>query len=651
MSNAFEPEAFGRYFLVDKIAVGGMAEVFKAKSFSTGGFEKLLVIKRILGHLSNNDEFISMFIDEARISVELQHPNLVQVYDFGKLRDNYFIAMECVEGKDVKSILRKLAERRKLLPTEFAVYIAHETAKGLDYAHKKTNIKGEPLGIVHRDISPSNILLSYEGDVKIADFGIAKAEIGVYDTKDGVLKGKFEYMSPEQASGTRVSARSDIFAAGIILHEMLTGRRLFKTDSDLKTLEKVKTVDIKAPSEVNPAVPVRLDQIVMRALQQDPDNRYEDAKSFQQALLEFMYPSTPDLTRESLGHFLREIFLEEITDERNRLEEGSRVAIQMYESEPEIELDEDWEPRATGNTGTLNVAPSRAPLLIGGAFVVLALLGVIGFLAWTLSQEPTTVVVEKEVDKSPTVGAVQLRIVPDEAEVKVFLGDAMISEQHAFLYEQVPPEEDLELRVEAPGFQPWSETVHVAAGERLMSRVTLTPLPSNEPPHTDVGPRVQPPPGPEPRNSPSTDQPATKSASASISSNPSGADVYVDGSLVGRTPMTWQGARAGGSYAIELRKDGYESARGSASLPDEGGSTSFSRTLKPVASEPGKVSVNIKSGWAEVWIDGKKIDTTPLFNHSLSAGSHTIRVVNEPAGIDESRTVTVTAGETNKVNF
>jgi serine/threonine protein kinase len=194
----FQPISFGRYFLIDKIAVGGMAEVFKAKSFSHGGFEKLLVIKRILQHLSDNDEFIDMFIDEAKISVELQHPNIVQIYDFGRIQENFFIAMECVEGKDVKDILRKLAERRKLLPTEYAVYIAHEICKGLDYAHKRTDMQGSPLGIIHRDVSPSNILVSYGGEVKVADFGIAKAQISAYNTKGGVLKGKFEYMSPNR---------------------------------------------------------------------------------------------------------------------------------------------------------------------------------------------------------------------------------------------------------------------------------------------------------------------------------------------------------------------------------------------------------------------------------------------------------------------
>jgi serine/threonine protein kinase len=175
VTTPFEPQRFGRYVLVDKIAVGGMAEVFKAKSFSEGGFEKLLVIKRILHHLSANEEFVEMFIDEAKISVELQHPNVVQIFDFGKSGDNWYIAMELVEGKDAKGILRRLARRRKLMPAEFAILIAHEMCKGLDYAHKKTDIGGQPLDIIHRDISPSNIIVSYGGQVKVADFGIAKA--------------------------------------------------------------------------------------------------------------------------------------------------------------------------------------------------------------------------------------------------------------------------------------------------------------------------------------------------------------------------------------------------------------------------------------------------------------------------------------------
>lgn len=378
MSESFEPTAFGRYFLVDTIAVGGMAEVFKAKTFSEGGFEKLLCIKRILKHLSGNDEFVEMFIDEAKISVELQHANIVPIYDFGKIQTNYFIAMECVEGKDVKGILRKLAERRKLFPPEYAVYIAHETCKGLEYAHKKTNLRGEPLGIIHRDISPSNILVSYNGEVKIADFGIAKARISAYNTKDGVLKGKFEYMSPEQASGQGLSQKSDIFCTGIILHEMLTGRRLFKTESDVATLEKIKAVDIQPPSTLNPAVPARLDAIVMRALSQDPADRFNDAREMQTALMEFLYPSSPDITRESMHRFMQELFSAEIEEERSRLDAGTRVAGTMFDDQPELDLEGDWLDDEVGSAHTMQTqAPGRSLWML--VIVLIAML-----VAWTI---------------------------------------------------------------------------------------------------------------------------------------------------------------------------------------------------------------------------------------------------------------------------
>src|SRR5688500_4889626 len=270
-SAAFTPEAFGKYFLVDKIATGGMAEIFKAKTYSHGGFENLLVIKRILPHIGENSDFIEMFIDEAKVSVALQQPNIVRIYDFGKILENYFIAMECVDGKDIRNVLRELARRKEFLPPKFCAYVAFEVCKGLHYAHTKTDLQGNPYGIVHRDISPSNILISYEGEVKIADFGIAKAESNAYQTRDGMLKGKFEYMSPEQAQGKEIDHRSDIFSLGIILYEMMTGRRLFKTDSEIATLKKIREGEIDAPSKLKPDIPPALEAICMRALERDPD--------------------------------------------------------------------------------------------------------------------------------------------------------------------------------------------------------------------------------------------------------------------------------------------------------------------------------------------------------------------------------------------
>lgn len=338
----FRPEVFGRYYFVDKIAMGGMAEIFKAKTFGYGGFENVLAIKRILPHLSDNPQFVKMFMDEAKVTALLNHGNIVRIYDFGKIDRNYFISMECVEGKDVKQVLKKLTERRKTLPREFAVYIAMEAAKGLDFAHKRASNQGS-LGIVHRDVSPSNVLISYNGEVKVADFGIVKAANLAEDTDAGVLKGKFEYMSPEQANARELDRRSDIFSLGIILWEMLTGRRLFKTDSETKTLEKIKRGDIDPPFAVNPTVPERLDQIVMRALAIDAMDRYPDARELHGDLLDFLYPAPPDVIQQSLSHFMRELFAEEIAAEQHQMNVGTEAALAIHEGLKTVELEPDSE--------------------------------------------------------------------------------------------------------------------------------------------------------------------------------------------------------------------------------------------------------------------------------------------------------------------
>jgi len=618
--------------------------VFKARIFSEGGFQKLLVIKRILGHLGGNEEFVDMFIDEAKISVELQHPNIVQVYDFGKIHDDYFLAMECVEGKDVKGILRKLAERRKVMPVEFAACIAHEMCKGLDFAHKKHDLHGEHLGIIHRDVSPSNILVSYNGDVKVADFGIAKAQISLYNTKDGVLKGKFEYMSPEQASGEDITPSSDIFACGIILHEMLTGRRLFKTDSDIKTLNRIKAVDVPLPSTLNPAVPARMDEIVMRALARDPADRFADARALQQALLEFMYPSTPDVVRDALHGFMHELFADEIAAERGRLRDGSEAAVKLWESAPELDLDEEWSEEA-GSARTMQTAPSRVPLVVAALLVLLA----IGAAAFFALRAPETKVVE--VERAVTTGSVHLRITPDEAQARVLLDGVEVGSGNTMvLIEGQQPGADLVLRVEAEGYEPWEDTIDLVAGERLRLKAALQALAG--PPRERV---ALPEPTPaEVLAEPDPVEPAPVVGgppTARFRSSPPGAQVYVNGSMVGSTPMDWKGGVAGASARVEYRLDGYNGVSFSARLPAAGAAESYSRTLKQRSAVAGKVSVNVKSGWANVYIDGKQIDTTPLFNHALSPGKHTIRVESPSTGLDETRSVTITSGETTSVTF
>ncbi len=651
---SFQPESFGKYFLVDKIAVGGMAEIFKAKSFSHGGFEKLLVIKRILPHISEKPEFVEMFVDEAKVSVALQHANIVQTYDFGKVHENWFIAMECVEGKDVKGLLRKLAQRRRLLPIEFAVYVAHELAKGLDYAHRRADLQGHDLGIVHRDMSPSNVLISYEGEVKIADFGIAKATTNAYNTKDGVLKGKFEYMSPEQAMGLSIDRRSDIFSSGIILYECLTGRRLFKTESDIQTLETIKACDLDPPSALNPSIPARLDEIVMRALARQREDRYQEAREFQNDLLEFLYPATPDLTRQSFAHFLMELFSEEIGAERARLEEGSRMAMAIHQQEPDLDLEPEWEEQRTTASHTMPSAVSvlqsgpRWPLLLAIGGVLAVLLMVVGWVAVTLLSQPGP-------SPEPIASVGQLLVqVSVDAQVLVD-GQPVGTGQRVSVADLSPGKHSLELR--APGYQDWRDDLTVQAGENLripVRMVEVQPEPPVDPPSDPVTQPRDPPPA-DLRSDPPADPPVDQLPSPEISfrSSPSGASVFVNGSLAGRTPFTWSGGVAGASARVEYRLSGYQSTSFTASVPQDGQTASESHTLQAEAKQPGHIAVNVSKGWAYVYIDGKKLETTtPLANHEVPAGAHSIRVVNEALGIDSTQNVSVEpGGRTERVFF
>src|SRR5262245_26827807 len=236
-----------------------MAEVFRAKATGVEGFEKLVAIKRILPNIAEDDEFITMFIDEAKIAVQLTHANIAQIYDLGKIDDSYFIALEFVWGKDLRTIFERARKRGEILPIALSCYVISRICEGLDYAHRKRDAQGDDLQIVHRDVSPQNLLVSYEGEVKIIDFGIAKAANKASKTQAGILKGKFGYMSPEQVRGLPLDRRSDIFSVGIVLYELLTGERLFLGESDFSTLEKVRNVEIMPPTLHNPKIPEELE--------------------------------------------------------------------------------------------------------------------------------------------------------------------------------------------------------------------------------------------------------------------------------------------------------------------------------------------------------------------------------------------------------
>jgi serine/threonine protein kinase len=304
-------ERFGRYYLLDRIATGGMAEVYRAVTQGVEGFRRTFVVKRILADKASSPTFIRMFVDEARICALLHHPNVVQVYDFGHVEGSYFLAMEYVPGKDLSSLMRVLRAAKSAVPPGLATYVVREAAIGLHYAHTLRGAGGQPLGIVHRDVTPSNIMLLFAGGVKLLDFGIAKATTaaGVAAEGDGGVKGKFGYLSPEQARGAEVDGRADVFALGVTFWEMLVGRRLFAGKDEVETLRNVLQKPVPAPSSLRPEIPPELDRIVLRAVERNRDRRYATAEELAhdcEAVL-----GTLRADSQTLRAFLNDLFAEE----------------------------------------------------------------------------------------------------------------------------------------------------------------------------------------------------------------------------------------------------------------------------------------------------------------------------------------------------
>jgi tetratricopeptide (TPR) repeat protein len=311
--------AFGRYRLLERLGEGGMAEVFKAKSYGVEGFEKILVIKRILPELARSQDFVDMFIHEAKLAVRLSHANIVQVFDLGRAPsaepggvqagDAYYIAMEYVHGLDLASVLTRARRQQLALPVAMGAYVASEVAKGLDHAHRRRDEQSRPLGIVHRDVSPQNVLLSFEGEVKVTDFGIAKARgvletSGHEDTRVGKLQGKFGYMSPEQASGENVDARSDLFSLGTLLYECIAGVNPFNGPTTFETLRRVQACECPPLELLRPDTPSELVAIVKMAMGRLPADRYQDAGRMYEALLAFLYTQGSRYGAHDLAEFL-----------------------------------------------------------------------------------------------------------------------------------------------------------------------------------------------------------------------------------------------------------------------------------------------------------------------------------------------------------
>ena len=309
------PQAFGKYQLLKKLATGGMAEVWLARQMGIEGFQKNLVVKRILPHLAEDREFVEMFRNEALIAARFNHPNIAQVYEFGEANGTYYIAMEFIHGEDLGRVMRKAASTGQWVARPLAIRIVAAACEGLHYAHSRTDDAGRPLRVVHRDISPQNILISFDGSVKLVDFGIAKAADQASLTKSGAIKGKFAYMAPEQAAGKPLDARADIFAIGLVLYELLTGHRPLKRDSELATLQAAMECAINAPSQVAD-VPEDMDPVVMRAIAKNADDRYRDARQFQMALEEILVGQRWVAGSVQISELMETLFADRLAEEK-----------------------------------------------------------------------------------------------------------------------------------------------------------------------------------------------------------------------------------------------------------------------------------------------------------------------------------------------
>ncbi len=329
---------FGNYLLLAKLAKGGMAQVCVGKSFGAEGFERLVAIKQLLPEFSKDEKFVSMFIDEAKIASQLSHANICQIYDLGNKDGTLYIAMEFIHGRDMYTILKRAAAQKELVPTTIAAAAIAKIADALDYAHRKKNEHGQLLGIVHRDISPQNILISFEGDVKLIDFGIAKARDRVAKTQAGIIKGKFFYMSPEQITDGELDGRTDIFALGAVLYELLTGVPAFKGATDGDTVRNVATSHYLPVNHYNPRCPKSLCNIVDKALARNKDERYQRAAEMSADLQRYLLNEAMPVSGQDFSDYMRSLFASEWQEEQSKIQYFKSVKAPSAE-----EADEDIE--------------------------------------------------------------------------------------------------------------------------------------------------------------------------------------------------------------------------------------------------------------------------------------------------------------------
>jgi hypothetical protein len=560
----FKPHVFGKFYLLQRLAMGGMAEIFRAKVAGAEGFEKELVVKRILPARSQDQGFIQMLVNEAKLTVQLTHNNIAQVYECGSIDGTYFIAMELVNGVSLKDMMVTFARAGTPISPEQSIYLVLQLLQGLEYAHKKTDAAGKPLRVVHCDVSPDNALVSWQGELKLLDFGIARAATGLSNYKEGMLMGKLGYVAPEQASLERPwDHRVDVFASGIILYELLTKQKPFARAVDVESLIESRQGKVLPPSAIDERLPRELDAILLRALAADPDRRFPDARSFGDALVDVLFPTPHSAIQDVLGRQMHQVFADRIEKQRaarahdslvmkvlRNAAEAQRSVYQPVASaeagprpEPsqdlpsvDIDVDRAAPPRATPlgpeRVRTVRVGTGRA-VLLG------ALAGVItGAATWAASAyyRPGVLVVTSD----PPGAAVTLDGRALAGATPLVVEDVVLSSAH-------------QVQASLPGHKGAAVEVRPAVGDKVR-RVHL--------------------------------QLATALGPLRVESDPPGAEVRLDGVPAGTTPLTIPGVRLDERHRLDLSLPGHELDQ-FVVLPEKDG-TRFARKLVPARPARGR---------------------------------------------------------------
>ncbi len=660
-------QRLGDYEILKRLAVGGMAEIFLARVRKLTGFQKMVVIKRILPQLAQNTDFVEMFLDEARIAATLEHPHIVQTYDVGMIDDSYYIAMEYLHGEDVRSIMRAVNTRLQAPPIEQALHIVISAAAGLHYAHEKVGFDGAPLDIVHRDVSPQNLIVTYEGSVKLLDFGIAKASNRLRETRVGTLKGKVPYMSPEQCRSESLDRRSDIYSLGILMWELTLSRRLYRGTSDFEVLKEIVEGRVTPPREIDPSYPPALEAIVMKALEKDRENRWHTAREMQAELEHFVRKEQIAATPIATQQFMHQLFGDKIEVWRDAqaagqtLDEHLLTLTPEYSDTKEIEISDPNAERIKAERDAF-IAKLNKPVMIQAEPSVIVGTG--------SRSGASQLVIPKSGQLGRVAGAAVALLLTVAAGAYALLshvqGPATIA---------APAPADDPLKVEAAKAKAATEPSAGVGG------TAKAPLELDEPPQTGVA-QVQTAkstapaavePTATPAAAPSTvagpNEAAAKSANeakATLASKNAAAAHHQPGhrplptlvqlptlppQRVGKRPATTTTVATSGVSSAPA--SGVASAPVAAPRPaavaPASGATSAPADAGAHATGPGMLVV-ATSPWCRVIVDGTDRGATPL-EIKLPAGQHSVLLSNPEFHIKREMAVDIKAGATVRKRF